>query len=78
MEGKVITVVSCEGGDWSGLYVDGFLEFEGHQIYERDYIELIRRYKVFKDVVCFTITDEHMDWLGSSFPHKLEDVNYKG
>lgn len=78
MEGAIVTIVGCESGDWSGLYVDGVLECEGHQIYERDYIELIRKYKVFKDVACFQITGEHMDSLGSNFPNKLEDVNYTG
>lgn len=77
-EGVTVTIFSCESGDWYGLYVDGILEYEGHQIYERDYIDLIRRQKVFKDVFCFEISDEHLDWLGNSFPHKLEDVNYKG
>lgn len=77
-EGAIVTVVSCECGDWSGMYVNGILEYEGHQIYKRDYIDLIRNHKTFKDVVCFEITDEHLDWLGNSFPYKLEDVNYKG
>jgi len=76
-EGVTVTVIGCESGDWSGLYVDGVLECEGHSIYERDYINLIRKYKVFKDVDCFEISDEHMEWLGCNFPNKLEEVNYK-
>lgn len=78
LDGVTVTMVSCESRDWSGLYVNEFLEYEGHQFYEEDFIGLIRKYKVFKEVNCFEITDEYMDLLGGSFPYKLEDVKCKG
>lgn len=76
MEGKEITIVSCESGDWCGLYVEGVLEIEGHSLLKEDFINLIRKYKVFKDVIHFVISEEHMEWLGGNFPSKLQDVNY--
>jgi hypothetical protein len=75
MEGKLITIIGCESGDWEGLYVNGILHYEGHSIYARDFIDLIKKFKVFKDVECFEITDEHMEELGASFPDDLRDVN---
>lgn len=77
MEGYLMTIINCESGDWEGLYVNGILQYEGHSINARDFINLIRKYKVFKDVQCFEISDEHMEKLGSSFPHNLRDVNIK-
>lgn len=77
MKAVTVVVIGCESGDWYGLYVDEVLEYEGHQIYGMNYVDLIRKYKSFEKVLCFEISDEHMEWLGHSFPKKLEDVNNK-
>lgn len=74
MEGKLVTIIGCESGDWKGLYVNGILQYEGHNIYARDFIDLIRKFKVFKGVECFEISNEYMEELGSCFPHSLRDV----
>lgn len=38
-----ITILDADSGDWSGLYVDGKLSFEGHSIDERQLLQLLQR-----------------------------------
>lgn len=73
MEEVSVIVVNGEGGDWSGLFVNGELECEGHNIYTRDWIDLIKKYKYFKQVETFTVTDEYLESRGN-FPSKFTDI----
>lgn len=71
-----VTIITCESGDWEGLYVDGVLYTEGHSIRLHEFVDLVREYKNFSNIKWYHISDVHMEWLGNSLPVKLEDVNY--
>lgn len=68
-----VIMVDDEGGEWSGLYVGGELECEGHNIYSQDWINLIRKYKHFKRIETLIVKDEWIEELGN-LPHKLSDI----
>lgn len=72
-----VIIVQCENGEWSGLYVNDILKYEGHNISSDNFIELIREYKTFKNVTLFEISEEHMELLGDSFPVNFNDVSIK-
>ena len=59
------------GDDWEGLYVDGELATEGHQLIIED----------LADVLGIEIEDKYanIDWLEErgSLPNKLEDVKFE-
>jgi hypothetical protein len=38
---KRVCHVTCEGGDWEGLYVDGVLAIEGHHLGVRDTLQAV-------------------------------------
>lgn len=72
MKEVCVTIVGAEGGDWTGLFVNGKLEYEGHNIYETNWVELINKYKHFKEVETFTVTDDYLD--RGNFPDKFKDI----
>lgn len=57
-----LDIVTCDSGDWYGLYTNGELEYEGHGLYEWVWIELIEKYQKFNnDVGRYEISDELME-----------------
>jgi hypothetical protein len=54
-----IELISCEGGDWEVLKVDGKVRFDGHSIREHEWIELLT--EIGADVTTRTISDEAME-----------------
>ena len=69
-----LIIVDCEGGDWSGLYVNGVLETEGHNLYTRDWIELIHKYKNFSGgIKRYDVNDKYMANLGN-LPSKFNEI----
>ncbi|MBM7598232.1 hypothetical protein JOC34_000589 [Virgibacillus halotolerans] len=70
-DAKTITVVT--GDDWSGVYIDGLLDREGHSIDCSDMLEIIDSYKCFKNVADYEIDLEYLEDLGS-LPYKFEDI----
>lgn len=66
-------VVIVSGDDWSGLYVNGKLETEDHQIRQHDFINLIEKYRCFESVDVVEIDDYRLEELGGC-PMSLEDI----
>ena len=66
---KKIHLVS--GDDWEGLYINGNLVTEGHQITNEELLEILG--------VDFNTSLADIDWLEErgSFPEKLTDVKFE-
>ena len=70
-----LTFISCESGDWEGLYVDGVLFEQGHSITTNDFLELISKYRHFSGVInTYELTDQQMEELGFLLPEKLNEI----
>jgi hypothetical protein len=70
-----IFLVNCEEGDWEGAYVDGECVSQGHSLDNRDWLHIIKEFKVFSGVIVnYTFTTQHMDEMGNSFPQYSEQI----
>jgi len=71
----VLTIVGCERGDWYGIYVNGKLFTEGHDLTQSDFCELISKYQHFdSEIGKLDIVDKQMDELGGTFPYTFEEL----
>lgn len=69
-----LIIVGSESGDWYGIYVDGEIETQGHNLYTDDWIRLIAMYQIFSgDIKVYEISDVYCEEFGS-FPDKFEDI----
>lgn len=67
MTDKKVDIVSAEGGDWQGLYVDGKLAYENHSIDWDDFVQVLDI-----PVGGFVVNDV---WLQDNrLPVRLEDI----
>lgn len=72
-----ITIVNSEDGDWSGLYVNKLLEYEGHNIATADWIDVIQKHRKFSGVVeIFEVSDEFINDRGN-LPLSMSDIEGK-
>ena len=67
-----ITLVS--GCDWKGIYINGHLEYEGHQITDFQWIEILTKCNNTEVDVGSLMVDE--EWLSDrgTLPKQLKDV----
>ena len=73
MSNKIV-ITNSECGDWSGIYVNGILFYEGHSIDNSVWIDVIKRYKVFSgEIHSYWIADEWLENRGN-FPDKFNDI----
>lgn len=70
---NIVALVESENGDWASLYVNGLFEYEGHNIYSKDWINLINKYKHFDKVETYLVNSEWMDWRGV-LPLHFKDI----
>lgn len=73
MKSVNLIIVHNEGGDWEGIFVNGILETESHNLYTRDWIDLIHKYKTFGEITRYDVQDEYMSEIGS-FPNKFDEI----
>jgi len=72
IENKDIVIIETD--DWSGLYYNGELISQGHEIRWIDVIERIFKVKI---GVKFIDSEEFEEMFGSSCPQTLDDVKMK-
>jgi hypothetical protein len=64
-----VRYVTCESGDWCGLYINGKLVTQGHSIGTREILELL-----LDNVYLTEYTDADMEEMGNSFPSDESDL----
>ena len=72
MKGNNVVIVSSD--DWEGLYVNGELETEDHEIRQHDFINLIQEYRSFESIDIVEVSMEKLEELGGGFPYRLENI----
>lgn len=67
-----LTYVSSTHGDWSGIYIDNQLDYEGHSIPVWVWIDLFNLNSI-SEAVQFQVDGE---WLedGGNFPQLFDDI----
>jgi hypothetical protein len=75
MDKVTVLIISTDDGDWEGIYVDGILFEEGHSLSNKDFINLINRFKNFEKVEQKWISSKEIEKLGGSFPAELSDIS---
>ncbi|MBW3113530.1 hypothetical protein KYJ26_16875 [Bacillus sp. MCCB 382] len=68
-------IVIVSGDDWEGIYVDGGLEYEDHEVYQ--YLpDVICDYKTFESCEEKHLNSEGIEWLElhGRLPQKLSEV----
>lgn len=68
--------VTCEAGDWEGLYVDGSLTREGHSLDGADVLDELRQLPGGVHVVVLPsmeIPDDLMEEFGSRMPSQVHE-----
>lgn len=66
-----ILLVECESGDWAGLYVNGKLDYEGHEVSMDNWMDVIKEHKFFKAIDRITVTDKYME---AGLPNSSSDI----
>lgn len=81
---KKVLILSSQEGDWEGMFIDGVLIEEDHELGEGDSkIYLLRASEKYgftsKDVKCKSVTDEDEEYLkdNGQFPPTLGELNGK-
>lgn len=70
-----LIIISNDSNDWQGVYVNDELFAQGYSISEKDWIELIQKYKYFSGKIkVFKLTEEQMKELGYLFPINLSNI----
>jgi hypothetical protein len=65
---KKVTIVSSFDGDWYGVYIDGVLASEGHQVNAQEVLESLGYTIEFKEK-----NEAWFDKHGNRCPEKLEE-----
>ena len=67
-----LTYVSSSHGDWSGIYIDNELDYEGHSIPVWVWLDLFN----LSDVIEAVQSEVDGGWLeeGGSFPQNFKDI----
>lgn len=58
--------------DWEGIYIDGELEYEGHQVPTSVWLSFIDDYRDYA-VESYWVNEEYMHDMGN-FPDEFEDI----
>lgn len=77
---KTPHAIIIRADDWEGLFVDGVLVYEHHEISRRELRELCKEHKInFSEIEEGWVTDDYDEYLSvaGGFPEKLEDVEYE-
>ncbi|MEB5480962.1 hypothetical protein P8825_15455 [Shouchella clausii] len=76
-----VTFVTCDMGDWEGIYVNKELFVEGHRVSSDNFLKLIAVHKMFNgeilingEILEINLSDEQMEELGYRLPNDLEKV----
>lgn len=71
-----VSVITCEAGDWTGLYLDGKLFSQGHSIPHFEWLQLLRKLGV--ETYEFYESDgqfgENLGVFGGRFPQDIAEV----
>lgn len=67
-----LVYVSSTHGDWSGIYVDNQLDYEGHSIPVWGWLNYIKMQEI-TEVEEYEVSGEWMEDLGS-FPQLFDDI----
>lgn len=68
----MLFVCHSECGDWYGIYINGELNYEGHDIPNHVWMTIIQMNRYYLSVEEFEVSDEYME--RGSFPDKFEDI----
>lgn len=74
MDGHRMYIVT--GDDWSGMYIDGSLYAEGHEISKHDFFDAINEFKTFEWATSESLNKTGNNWLENigRFPAKITDI----
>ena len=70
MKKQKMVIVRSSSGDWEGLYINGKLKFEGHEIRREDLLEVLD--------IDIEERDAEENWLENrgNLPEYLKDVKF--
>jgi hypothetical protein len=66
------------GDDWEGIYHDGLLIYEGHEVQRRELVNLMKSHETF-NVEFKALNDMGIDWLHEegSLPEYISGIPYQ-
>lgn len=59
--------------DWEGIYINGVLEYEGHDTPTYVSLDILRKNNYYIDVKLYRVHNKYMNEVGN-FPDKFEDI----